>query len=164
VLRAVQADLNAVRSDNGYFEQIHVYPPWLPGELLVGLMGWAWEQYQNGDYHGLDDLNTRYGPVEIEPRNQYLKLTFALPYHSALLADIYGHAPGVTYAEPNSIGGDGNDITSEEVGTYALRKAWGDCPAGCLYEHVWVLRVEHGVVELLDEYGTPLPEGTVKWR
>jgi hypothetical protein len=70
---------------------------------------------------------------------------------------MYAAAEGVGYAEPSSRAGDGNDITSTVVGFYDFRLAWGDCPAGCLYEHVWVFQVKDGAVILLDEYGDEIP-------
>lgn len=39
--------------------------------------------------------------------------------------------------------------------TYTI--GWGDCPAGCIYEHVWTYRVDaDGTVTLLSETGDPL--------
>jgi len=43
--------------------------------------------------------------------------------------------------------------------TYTI--GWGDCPAGCIYEHVWTYRVDaDGTVTLQSETGDPLESGT----
>lgn len=155
----IEGDVAVIRAYDPYLERVHAWPDWQPGVLLVNLMGWAWEQFHAGEYHGLDELNEIYGPVEIIPYpDLFLLLHFPLPYHPVVLASIYRTAPGVRYAEPNSIGGDNNDITCLDPGRYRFRRAWGDCPAGCMYQHVWVFSVEGGMVTLLEEYGDPVPD------
>jgi hypothetical protein len=37
-----------------------------------------------------------------------------------------------------------------------VRLGWGDCPAGCISEHVYRYEVRGGTVQLLEEYGDPL--------
>lgn len=162
---AIQTDLDAIRSDDRYFERIHAKPDWAVGEILVGLTSLAWQEYQEGRFHGLDELNATYGPVDIDVVIPgALKLTFTRPYHPVPLADIYSGAEGIHYVEPNVARGDGNDISSTAAGEYTFRKGWGDCPAGCTYEHFWEFSVVGGQVTLIDERGTPLPEGSVKWK
>lgn len=42
-----------------------------------------------------------------------------------------------------------------------VRIGWGDCPAGCINEHVWVYEVTRaGAVALISEEGDPLAEET----
>ncbi len=42
-----------------------------------------------------------------------------------------------------------------------IRIGWGDCPAGCIEEHLWVYGVTHdGRVELISEDGDVLPNAT----
>jgi hypothetical protein len=43
------------------------------------------------------------------------------------------------------------------------RVAWGDCPAGCIYEHFWVFRVEGASVELLEDYGDQVAVRETSW-
>ena len=39
---------------------------------------------------------------------------------------------------------------------------WGDCPAGCINRHVWVYSVSaDGQVELIEESGDPIPDGSL---
>ena len=67
---------------------------------------------------------------------------------------------GVTYAELNSYGGDGNNITAtidpdKIIFTYSY--GWGDCPSGCISRHYWeYLVMPDGSVMLNREYGTPM--------
>ena len=60
--------------------------------------------------------------------------------------------------------GDGDDIIADEVGRYTFRRAWGDCPAGCIKEHVWIYTVQGAEVQLELEYGddlqTPVDEAS----
>ncbi len=86
-----------------------------------------------------------------------LALTFEQIYHPLVLGPIYAQAEGVGYVEPSGLAGGGNDIDSNEVGFYNFRLAWGDCPAGCKHEHVWVFQVDDGEVILLNEYGDDPP-------
>jgi hypothetical protein len=42
-----------------------------------------------------------------------------------------------------------------------IRIGWGDCPAGCINEHLWVYGVAHdGAVHLTNEHGDALPDAT----
>lgn len=42
--------------------------------------------------------------------------------------------------------------------TVVIRIGWGDCPAGCISEHLWTYAVgRDGEVQLIDDEGDPLP-------
>lgn len=61
------------------------------------------------------------------------------------LAAVFAQQPGVSYAEPSYTGGDGNDITaaSTPIENYDLyyTYGWGDCQAGCIFDHTWFFSV-----------------------
>ncbi|MGZ8562260.1 MAG: MSCRAMM family protein [Candidatus Limnocylindria bacterium] len=70
---------------------------------------------------------------------------------------------GIGAYDPNLIGqaawykvapdGDGWEVQ--------VRIGWGDCPAGCISEHLWVYGVTHGgSVHLISEDGDALPDAT----
>ena len=59
--------------------------------------------------------------------NEYLNVAAATRAYAALA--------GIRYAEPNGYVGDGSDIDAvESEGRWyvVVRRAWGDCPAGCI--------------------------------
>jgi hypothetical protein len=142
---------------------IHVFPTWYPGVILVQLTPEAWTDYENGVFEEFNNLNAQYGPVTISsvaPR--WLMLEFTSLYHASILASTYAQVVGIEQAKPNNIAGDGDDITSSQVGTYTFKRGWGDCPAGCMYQHFWEFEVTNGIVTLLDEYGDSTLSGVGK--
>lgn len=134
---------------------ITVYPDWNPGEIVVGLTEEAHQAYQAGTFAAFDSLNTLFGGAVIHEFQliSTLFLTLGDCYHPEYLAGEYTRLEGVRYAEPNGPGGDGDDISSTQVGYYTFKHGFGDCPAGCIYEHFWDFYVSGGSVTLVDEYG-----------
>lgn len=69
---------------------------------------------------------------------------------------------GVRYAEPNSWGGDGNNIHAEWSDPFTLKLTYslgyGDCPAGCINRRFWEFEVSTtGEVQFIRAYGSPFP-------
>ena len=166
ILTQVESDLIAIRTEYSYFETIHVFPDWEPGELIVKLTAQAFAEFMAGEYHGMDDLNAKYGPVEMTVLIADLNsifLDFLQNYNPILLAEIYVEAEGVVWVHPNGFFGDGNDIycnSFNDVHIYTFRRAWGDCFGGCVYQHIWVIAVQDGEVDIIESYGDPPPEPT----
>lgn len=86
--------------------------------------------------HGLTVRQFHYwtvtGPVAV--------LRSAEPLNAAALAARFAALPGVVWAEPNGVGGDGNDIRVTRQGAgwrldYSI--GWGDCPSGCINRRTW---------------------------
>lgn len=142
-------------------DYITVHPDWVPGNVIVQMTSQAWTDYQNGVFTAFNNLNAQYGPVSFQaialPRT--LLLVFDALYHPVVLSSIYAQVAGITLAEPNHIFGDGNDITSSQVGRYLFKRGWGDCPSGCICEHFWDFQVTGGNVTLLSQYGCPTLAG-----
>jgi hypothetical protein len=161
----ISEDLNAIRNAYPGFVDgvayVVVWPSWLPGVIIVQMTPQAWADYQNGVFEEFDDLNALYGPVTISPvaLPYTVKLEFAALYHPVVLAADYAAVSGIALAVPNSLDGDGSDITSSQVGRYTFKRGWGDCLSGCFYEHFWEFEVTNGNVVLLDEYGDPTLTG-----
>jgi hypothetical protein len=151
----IAQDLTAIRVAFPEVADIHVSPSWEPGVILVQLTDEAWADYQEGLFHDFDSLNVEYGPVTIDPlfAPNTLQLEFENLYHPEVLAPIYEQVEGVLLADPDFFFGDGDDIFSQQTGIYTFKKGWGDCLAGCPFEHFWELSVKGDVVELIDEYG-----------
>jgi hypothetical protein len=71
---------------------------------------------------------------------------------------------GVLPFNPDLIGGCCWYRVSSVDGDYEVvfRVGWGDCPAGCIDEHLWTYRVGgDGTVTLIAESGDAIPPGGV---
>jgi parallel beta-helix repeat protein/predicted outer membrane repeat protein len=147
-------DLAAIRSCYPEFADITYRPHATPDEVMVGLTQEAAEQFRNGQYHALDELNQLYGVIAINDRLlsfiSVIILKFNQVYNTNLLSDIYAQAEGVRHAHPNHIIGDGSTIDADPP-FYTFILAWGDCPAGCIYREFHHFKVEDGCVTVPDE-------------
>jgi hypothetical protein len=153
----VYYDLTAIRQAYPDMNEIHHLSRWVLGELIVGFTEEAWEEIQNGEYHGFDELNSEYGPLEMKALfSTYMLLEFEERYNPEYLAPLYAAAEGVTSARPNSLGGEGSDIEAS-MPDYTFNLAWGDCLSGCIFHHYWEFTVIDGSVTLVSQYGDPLP-------
>ena len=71
-------------------------------------------------------------------------LESAHPLNTLALAALFRTVDGVANADPNWMGGDGNDIrASRDSASWRLEYGvgFGDCPAGCTGRAVWAFRV-----------------------
>ena len=80
---------------------------------------------------------------------------------------------GVEYAESDAHLGDGSDIEASKSGDawhLVVRKAWGDCPSGCIYKKMFFFTVRGEKIERIEpSKATGMPEfrkllETRKWR
>lgn len=104
-----------------------------------------------------DTLNASLGlqAVELFPLFPSGPVIFHFSEHLNVDAAIraYTAIEGVEYAEPNAFLGDGSDIDAyKSRGTWhaVVRKAWGDCPSGCLYQELFFFTVEGGEVDQIE--------------
>ena len=77
--------------------------------------------------------------------NEYLNVPAAAAAYAAL--------EGIEYADPNAYVGDGPDIDMvKSTGRWYVvaRRAWGDCPAGCIYEELDFFIVDGTGVQRID--------------
>lgn len=150
----IAQDLTAIRTAFPAVADIHVFPSWLPGVIVMSLSDEAWADYEAGDFTEFNALNVEYGPVTVNPLNHNnLYLEFVALYHPLVLAPIYEQVEGILWAGSTGIGGDGSDIFTQQLGLYTFKEGWGDCPSGCMFNHFWEFSVNGGVVDLVDEYG-----------
>jgi hypothetical protein len=162
----IESDLTAIRAVNPYLAYISARPSWAPGNLLLKLTEAAADEYESGQYRDLDEINEQYGAITFRQLSRlWFILKFDAPYHPAALGAEYLKIGSVVNTEPNWIIGDGDDIELAEPGLYRFRRAWGDCQAGCIKEHVWIYRVDAGVVELVLQFGDDysLPTDASSW-
>ena len=89
------------------------------------------------------------------------ELRAAKPLNTIALADRFAHAAPVVSAAPDSWIGGGDDIAATRVaGGWRLdySVSWGDCPAGCIYGHVWSFVVsDAGDASFVGERGPAPP-------
>ncbi len=141
-------DLQFLRSTYGgtvpKINQISFRPPWVVSCLLIAFTDASAVLVSQGTYHAWDQLNERYHLKNIDAQSiatsKMAVLNFDGRLHPRRLAELYKGLPGVLYAEPNGVIGDGPNIypRKTELGiSYLLRDAWGDCPAGCMHAELW---------------------------
>ncbi len=158
----IENDLANIRRKYPQVRSVGHLPRWRPGQIIVSLGPEKWEAFKNNTFQELDDLNQQYDFKEVKILSEsthIIILTFSPNYHPERLAEIYEQLDGIRYAEPNGIIGDGNKIYLQGNGTYnyIFRAGWGDCPSGCIYEHLWEIHInDTDVATLIREWGDPL--------
>ena len=107
-------------------------------------------------YAEFDSLNEQLGlseVVEVFPSSGIVTLYFNDYLNVPAAAATYATLEGVEFAEPNAYVGDGSDIDaaqSEGRWYVVVRRAWGDCPAGCTNEELYFFIVNETEVERID--------------
>ena len=148
-------------------QDIHTFPVPETRSVLVRVdlsrdwtAAWKAGNAETGE-PAVDSLVTAYG-LSIEAFHEWSIGDYAVvrsdrPLNAAALAARFSTVPGVLFAEPSGVGGDGNDIRARP-----LEDAWrldfsigsGDCPAGCIHRETWSFRVDgDGRVEYLGTSG-----------
>lgn len=102
-----------------------------------------------------DTLNERLGltAVDLFPSTGTVIFYFNEYLNVPAAAAAYEAVEGVEYAEPNAHLGDGSDIDVLESGGrwyVVARRAWGDCPSGCINEEFFFFIVNTADVERID--------------
>ena len=148
----ITAVLSRIRQAYPAVTDVTARATYATGELILALEPWLFEVVSSllDDSTGsvelrtghaeFDLLNARLG-LSVVVRifqfsgtvvfyfNEYLNVAAAAPAYAAL--------EGIEYAEPNAYVGDGSDVDAvESEGRWyvVFRRAWGDCPAGCINE------------------------------
>ena len=156
---AIDTELALIRSQHPILTELHVMPDWVPGSLMVGMTDEALAELDAGTFTGFDDLFAEYpvANIHIFTIIPWAVITFVEPLHSPNLMPLFLVVDGVTSAETNDVGGDGDDITLHEPGWYTFKHGWGDCPAGCLHNHYWEILIEGGTATVVQEWGDDVP-------
>ena len=102
-----------------------------------------------------DALNAKLGVKAVRPYRHTGVLVMRLSARANIGAAqrAYRKIAGVEYAEPDAYLGDGSDIEAAKTGGVwhiVVRKAWGDCPAGCIYKKLFFFTVKEGQVERVE--------------
>ncbi len=152
---------------------IHAFPDIWPYGISVGLDAsetWA-QNFKNGisptGNTAFDDLMAHYnltngGSFQIGGVI-FGSLNSAEALNPNALIHLFEAVPGVEFAEQSGIFGDGNNIQMQptliEDVEMTYTAAWGDCPAGCIFERNWKFRVKLDCgVQLLEVWGNELTQ------
>ena len=107
-------------------------------------------------YAEFDSLNEQLGLSEVVqafPTSRIATLYFSEYLNVPAAATAYATLEGIEFAEPDVYVGDGSDIdaaTSEGRWYVVVRRAWGDCPAGCTNEELYFFVVSNTDAERID--------------
>jgi hypothetical protein len=153
-------------------QSITFRPCWMPGEIAGMLTEAASAEVRAGTYTGMDSLNAVLRLARMDttsfsfsPAQIYYHLHFEGRLHPERLVEMYRDLPSVETVNTGYICFDGSAlyprIIDGGVG-YLFRRAWGDCPAGCIFSEFWYFRVRSGVhVEYVghwDPQNEPAPQ------
>jgi hypothetical protein len=127
-------------------------------------------QIRQGTYTGWDSLNTLYRMTEIDTSwfsfIDWVTLDFKGRLNPEILARYYGQLDGVIGAEASSYGGDWSNIYPWIVDgqlVFLFRRAWGDCPCGCEYSHLWYFKKENGSYKLIGDFNSSIDSLAPPW-
>ena len=185
--REIEGVLVRLRYAHPEVAEISARAAHLPGVLLLGLepdlMGTVSRllRGKNGPVKlrtgkaAFDALNTRLSLRAV----RLFRRTGVLVMHLSELANVqaarraYLKIAGVEYAEADAHLGDGPDIEASKSGEawhIVVRKAWGDCPSGCIYKKMFFFIVRDEKNERIEPArARDMPEfrkllETRKWR
>jgi hypothetical protein len=152
----IDSGLTAARLEVDTLETIHAFPTYLVSQLIVNTAAPWSEAWRQGDILTgepyIDSLATTYELLATDGGDvlNYFVLFFAHPLNMELLAEAYASHPDMTYAGPNIVGGDGDNIEwfeKDDILHFAFSKGWGDCPSGCTERYYWYVSVTPGNAE-----------------
>ena len=162
--------LGIIRSAWPEMAEVNARPRWEPGTLVLGLEPSLFEAVsvslpeEEGvsapfctGHPGFDALNAAVGLRAVEVLSfEYVRAIVIRfdPRESVHFASVsYGDVEGVAYARPDFVLGDGSDIEmlwSDGKWYAVFRRAWGDCPAGCIFSELNFFVEHRGDVKRID--------------
>lgn len=143
----IKTDLAAIRSrysDSMPQVNYRFIGTWRPGQLGLKLPVGSLEDTLWAGRGVFDSLNEVYRLDSLytsEYLPEYHALFFEGRFNPIYLVKAYSAVPGMEIVYTSGMrAGDGSQLyiypDSQEY-KYFFRKAWGDCPAGCIYSHVY---------------------------
>jgi hypothetical protein len=132
-------DLDAIRASNPV-DGIRTTASWVPDELLIGFDDAGKAAVAAGAYTDWNCSNALYGMTSIDVRSAFVLVHYGHLFNMPLLAATYATLPHITYAEPNGLYGDGDDVCASSDGetySYVFDAGSGDCAAGCIEHTYW---------------------------
>lgn len=102
-----------------------------------------------------DTLNERLGLTAVDVFSSFETVIFYFNEHVNVpaAAAAYAALQEIEYAEPNAHLGDGPDIDAvKSAGRWYVvaRRAWGDCPAGCIDQELFFFIADDAEVDQVD--------------
>lgn len=161
--REIKGVLKRLRYAHPEIEKISARAAHLPGVLLLSVKPRLFRDVSRSLTHLKDPAKLRTGYPAFDALNAKLGLRAARAYrHTGVLVmrlsgrlnieaarRAYLKIAGVEHAEPDAHLGDGPDVEAAKSGGVwhvVVRKAWGDCPAGCIYKKLFFFTVKDGNV------------------
>ena len=162
-LREIRAACAVLAEENVTVRMTHAF-----GELILALEPRLYEAVSSLLVDPTGPVTLETGYPEFDSLNERLGLSVVLDlfsfsrtvafYFSEYLnvpaaAAAYEMLEGIEYAESNAYVGDGSDIDavkSEERWYVVARRAWGDCPSGCINEELIFFIFDGAAVEMVD--------------
>ena len=165
--REIEGVLKRLRYAHPEIAKIFVRAGHLPGVLLLGvkpdlfkavaslLEGKSGPVKLRTGNRAFDALNAKLGLRAVRPYRHTGVLVMHLSERLNIRAaqQSYIKIAGVEYAEADAHLGDGSDIEASKTGDawhVVVRKAWGDCPAGCIYKKLYFFTVKGGEIKRIE--------------
>ncbi len=162
--------LGIIRSTWPEMAEVNARPRWEPGTLILNLepslfkaisLGLPEEEGASAPFctghPEFDALNAAVGlrGVEIFPLEyvRAMEIRFDPRERVYSAGASYEKIEGVIYARPVSVLGDSSDIEmlwSDGKWYAVFRRAWGDCPSGCIFSELYFFVEHEGKVERID--------------
>ncbi len=145
------AEVSAIRAAYPAVANIHVFPRWIPGELLVTAT-----PRQLSCVRRQKDL----AAATIKKISDYgvtalYAVDYPVHYNMPLLATLVSGRCGGS-ATADYVAGDGNDISYDAASNiYSFAEKSGDCTGGCLSAHYWMFTVNSSGAQLTGETVIP---------
>ncbi len=161
--------LNAIRAEWPGMAEVSARPRWRAGTLILHLEPFLFqavsaalpEEGASAPFctgrPEFDALNAAVGLLGVEILSSVYARAVVIgfdPNEDVRSASVsYGKIEGVVSAEPDFMLGGGSDIEMLRSGGgwYAVfRRAWGDCPSGCIFSELHFFVERQGVIERID--------------
>ena len=174
--REIEGVLKRLRDSHPEVAEISAREAHRPGVLLLGvkpdltdtvsrlLRGKSGPVKLRTGKAAFDALNARLGlrAVRLFRRTGVLVMHLNERLNVRAARRAYLKIAGIEYAESDAHLGDGSDIEAsktDSVWHIVIRKAWGDCPAGCIYKKMFFFTVRGKKIERIEpSKATRMPE------
>lgn len=167
IAREIEGVLKQLRYAHPEIAKISARAAHLPGVLLLGVKPGLFRAVADLIEGKNEPVALRTGNAAFDALNVKLGLRAVRPYrHTGVLvmrlsarANVgaarraYRKIAGVEYAEADAHLGGGSDVeAAKSNGAWhiVVRKAWGDCPSGCIYKKLFFFTVKEGQVERVE--------------
>ncbi|MCP4706450.1 MAG: hypothetical protein GY865_17770 [candidate division Zixibacteria bacterium] len=141
--------------------------------VSIGLDTSAIELIRAGKYNAWDSLNSYYRFIKLDTNDYsygdinmfHVSIFFEGRLNYFMVAEEYAKLPGVRYASFGLYFGGDRSTTHPWVDStgnisFLVRKAWGDCPAGCLESHYFYFKMISDDIIYIGDWEPTYPPST----